>query len=87
MSVYDRWQYIWVEGRDPEYSCGSSQTPPTPRRGFGKIWCTYTAVQQGMGNATQNEWGENSTLQAFANGLIWQNSTGRYILFNDGSWR
>jgi len=78
----------WSEGRDPEYSCGSpQQTPPTPKRGFGKVWCTQTGVQQAIGNATGNEWGEDSSLQAFSNGLIWQNSTGRYILFNNGSWR
>jgi serine/threonine protein kinase len=78
----------WSEGRDPEYSCGSpQQTPPTPKRGFGKVWCTQTGVQQAIGNATGNEWGEESSLQAFSNGLIWQNSTGRYILFNNGSWR
>ena len=77
---------LWHEG-EPEYSCGTAQTPPTPKRGFGKIWCTYGAVQQGLGSATSGEGGEDSFLQSFSNGTIWQNSFGRFVLFNDGSWR
>ena len=77
---------LWHEG-DPEYSCGTAQTPPTPKRGFGKIWCTYGAVQQGLGSATSGEGGEDSFLQSFSNGTIWQNSFGRFVLLNDGSWR
>lgn len=81
-----RYDDIWVEG-DLEYSCGTQQSPPTPRRGFGKIWCTVSGVQQGLGNATAGEEGEDTTTQSFTNGLIWQTSVGRFVLFNDGSWR
>lgn len=81
-----RYDDIWVEG-EPEFSCGTQQSPPTPKRGFGKIWCTKSGVQQGLGYATAGESGEDTTMQAFANGFIWQTSLGRYILFNDGTWR
>jgi serine/threonine protein kinase len=81
-----RYDDIWVDG-DPEFSCGTQQSPPTPKRGFGKIWCTKSGVQQGLGNATAGESGEDTTMQAFANGFIWQTSLGRYILLNDGTWR
>jgi serine/threonine protein kinase len=75
----------WSES-EPDYSCGVQQSPPTPRRGFGKVWCNVSGVQQGLGNATDAESGENTTMQAFANGLIWQTSAGRFVLFNDGAW-
>lgn len=81
-----RYDDIWVEG-DPEFSCGTQQSPPTPKRGFGKIWCTKSGVQAGLGNATAGESGEDTTMQAFANGFIWQTSLGRYVLYNDGTWR
>ncbi len=61
---------IWNEG-DPEYSCpeiAPSQCPPTPRRGFGKIWCTYPAVRQRLGWATNYERGFHGTVQDFEQG-------------------
>ncbi len=80
---------IWVEG-DPEYSCpdiAPTQSPPTPRRGFGKIWCTYGAVRQGLGWATDYERGFHGTVQDFSQGTILRTDTGEtYILFSDGAW-
>ena len=42
----------WAEGQ-PEYSCtdayAPAQTPPTPHRGFGKVWCTQPGVRERLG--------------------------------------
>lgn len=81
-----RYDDIWVEG-NAEFSCGVEQSPPTPKRGFGKIWCTKSGVQRELGNATDGESGEETMMQAFANGLIWQTSVGRFVLFHNGTWR
>jgi serine/threonine-protein kinase len=77
---------IWYES-DPEFACGTQQSPPTPKRGFGKIWCTYGEVQSGLGNATTGESGENGTLQSFTNGTIVSIGGRTYVLLNNGSWR
>ncbi len=80
---------VWNEG-DPEYSCPDSaptQGPPTPRRGFGKIWCTHSAVRQGLGWATDYERGFHGTVQDFDGGTILRTDGGEiYILFQDGNW-
>ena len=83
------YQDIWNEG-DPEYSCPNiapTQCPPTPRRGFGKIWCTYSAVRQGLGWATDYEQGFHGTVQDFAQGTIFRTDTGEmYLLLGDDTW-
>ncbi|MCA9939329.1 MAG: hypothetical protein KC418_11835 [Anaerolineales bacterium] len=77
----------WREGYD-EYTCGPRQSPPTPRRGFGWVWCTYPEVQQGLGNATNYEWGNHNRVQDFSGGLAIQASSGHvYILLHSGFWR
>lgn len=80
---------IWVEG-EPEYSCldvAPGQCPPTPKRGFGKIWCTYAVVRQGLGWALECERGFHGTVQDFDRGTILQTDTQEtYLMFNDGSW-
>jgi len=80
---------LWQEG-DPEFSCpgiAPSQSPPTPWRGFGKIWCTYDNVRSGLGSATDTERGFNGTVQDFEHGLILRRDTGAtYILYSDGVW-
>jgi serine/threonine protein kinase len=81
-----RYDDLWREG-DPSFSCGVQSSPPTPQRGFGKIWCTYSAVQQGLGNATDGEWAETRTLQEFSNGWMAMINGRVYIFFYNGTWR
>lgn len=76
----------WQEG-DPSFSCGTPSSPPTPQRGFGKVWCNYGSVQNGLGNATAGEYGQNNVLQDFVGGWILQSGSRLYVLFNDGSWQ
>lgn len=78
---------IWVEG-DPAYACGTEQTPPTPQRGFGKIWCTNANVRTGLGYATAGEAGINGTIQQFENGFIIRPDGGSVRALNyNGTWR
>jgi serine/threonine protein kinase len=79
----------WQES-DPQYSCpesAPSETPPTPLRGFGKIWCTYEAVRNGLGWATDYERGFDGTVQDFERGSILRTDGGEtYVLYGDGNW-
>lgn len=84
---WERYNDIWHEG-DPPFTCGTKSSPPTPQRGFGKIWCTYDAVCQGLGDAINAEWGEYSAIQEFSGGLILQMGSGKtYTFYSDGTWR
>ncbi len=84
---WERYDNIWQEG-DAHFSCGTTSSPPTPQRGFGKIWCTYNTVRQGLGDATNAEWGEYGAIQEFSGGLILQTGSGQiYTFYSDGTWR
>jgi photosystem II stability/assembly factor-like uncharacterized protein/DNA-binding beta-propeller fold protein YncE len=69
---YARFDDTWDEG-EPIYSCpdlSPSQTPPTPHRGFGMIWCRNPQVRQNLGSATSQERLYDAALQEFDSGLI-----------------
>ncbi|MEA3338965.1 MAG: serine/threonine-protein kinase [Chloroflexota bacterium] len=87
--IWGEYQNTWHEG-DPEHSCPDSapaESPPTPKRGFGKIWCTYTEVRNGLGWATDGERGFDGTVQNFERGAILRADTGEtYVLFDDNTW-
>jgi photosystem II stability/assembly factor-like uncharacterized protein len=72
---YGRYQDSWEESQ-PSYSCADgntpAQTPPTPQRGFGKVWCQAPLVRKLLGNATGEERAVTVTLQEFEGGLIFQ---------------
>jgi serine/threonine protein kinase len=84
--TWERFANTWSEGM-PTYTCGAHQTPPTPLRGFGKVWCDHERVREGLGNATSTEHGEHGTVQDFVtDGAIIRSSSGTYVLLGDGSW-
>ena len=81
----------WAEDQ-PEYGCidayAPAQTPPTPHRGFGKVWCTQPGVRDRLGAALQDEIGNDRTAQDFENGamvLIPERSGKPIALLRDGS--
>jgi hypothetical protein len=83
---WERYDDIWHEG-DPTFTCGTESSPPTPLRGFGKIWCTYGNVRQGLGDAVNSEWGSYGTVQEFSGGLILQTASGPiFVFYGDGTW-
>jgi len=82
-----RYEDIWNEG-EPEYTCGTPESPPTPKRGFGKIWCTYQNVRDGLGSAVTAEWATTGVAQTYSGGLILRTESGNtHILYNDSTWR
>ncbi len=85
---WERHSDNWQEG-DAEFSCGTQTSPPTPLRGFGKVWCSLDAVRNGLGNARDAEWGAAGAAQDFENGMIVLAPNGRtYVLYEDnGTWR
>jgi hypothetical protein len=94
-AVYDdgSWQGfvdLWHDG-DPEYSCpdiAPSESPPTPKRGFGKTWCLNPPVKDRLGWAQEEEKGGNRTVQDFERGvMIGTGFAGVVILNEDGTWR
>jgi hypothetical protein len=83
--TYQRMADKWKEGA-PEYSCpdlAPSETPPTPLRGFGLVWCSDANVRQQLGQATAKEQGLVLQAQPFQRGLIMRTDSGVYVLFDD----
>ncbi len=80
---YASFQDTWDESQ-PIFTCPDlfpSRTPPTPHRGFGKVWCNEPWVRERVGNATSPERLFEATLQEFETGLIFETDQGTtYIL-------
>ena len=81
----------FLEG-SPDFSClddhTPAQCPPTPKRGFGLMWCNILELRERLGNATDCERGYYATIQTFDKGSILMNDHGTvYILFDDGTWQ
>lgn len=93
------WQVFhdtWTEDQ-PLYSCpdvAPSQSPPTPLRGFGKVWCERLGgPNAAIGWATQQEEGfaddrwvdcqHGTMLRSGQWGELW----GIFVLYGDGTWQ
>jgi hypothetical protein len=73
-----------------EFTCGEENSPPTPIRGFGRVWCDHPAVRESLGAVTALEIGDQaSAAQDFDNGTILVAPFGSLFVFNDetGQWR
>lgn len=80
----------YVEG-SAEYSCVDentpAQSPPTPRRGFGMMWCDIPAIRSGLGNAIDTERSYTGALQSFDRGFVLRTDYGATFVFYDtGQW-
>ncbi len=84
----------WHEG-DATFTCnplqGEPKSPPLPRRGFNKIWCTVPKLPETMGTIVVEERQcQHSVMQRFARGRLlacYEDATIRYIrLLDDGTW-
>ncbi|GIV76037.1 MAG: hypothetical protein KatS3mg050_0431 [Litorilinea sp.] len=92
------WQQFadtWQENVDPTFSCnplgGEPDSPPLPRRGFGKLWCSDPQLQEAMGTVVKEErLCQHSVTQPFGSGLLlacFEDATIRYFrILNDGTW-
>jgi hypothetical protein len=79
----------WREG-DPEFTCGEASNPPTPVRGFGRVWCEEVGVREALGAVTAAEIGDDaSAVQDYVNGTILRAPFGGVFVFEgeDGMWR
>lgn len=73
------------DGIDPATS------PPLPRRGFGKLWCTVESVRTAMGTIDREErLCQHAIVQSFSAGRLlacFEDATIRYFrLLGDGRW-
>lgn len=93
--IWQSYRDTWDESQ-PELSCNPLSQPPTspplPRRGFGKLWCSVETLQQQLGLIEREErLCQHAVLQTFERGRIlacFEDATIRYFsLFNDGSWQ
>jgi serine/threonine-protein kinase len=80
----------FVEG-SPDFSCPAPDTPeqcpPTPRRGFGMMWCDIAAIRQGLGNAITCEESYSGAMQNFQRGFMLRAINGAvYVFYEDGTW-
>ena len=85
----------WQEGTDAEIMCnplgGPETSPPLPRRGFGKLWCSDQGIQGTMGQIEREErLCQHAVTQEFEMGRIlacFEDATIRYFrLLDDGMW-
>jgi hypothetical protein len=84
----------WREGQ-PELSCNPLSVPPTspplPRRGFGKLWCTVDGLKDKLGTIDREErLCQHTVVQRFEKGRLlacFEDATIRYFrLLDDGRW-
>lgn len=80
----------YVEG-SPEFACLSPDVPaacpPTPRRGFGVMWCDIAAIRDGLGKATTCEESYTGAMQNFERGFMLRASNGTLLVFHaDSKW-
>ncbi len=79
----------WEEG-SPEFSCPDAETPsqcpPTPKRGFGAMWCDISEIRSRLGNATDCERGYQGSMQVFDRGSMLKTDTGAVYVFYDGGY-
>jgi hypothetical protein len=66
-------------------------SPPLPRRGFGKLWCTADGLQDKMGTIDREErLCQHTVVQRFEKGRLlacFEDATIRYFrLLDDGKW-
>jgi hypothetical protein len=80
----------YVEG-SPEFACLAPDVPaacpPTPKRGFGMMWCDIAAIRSGLGKATTCEESYTGAMQNFERGFMLRAINGKvYVLYDDGQW-
>lgn len=59
----------WNEG-DPEFSCSEAEAAGSPKRGFGKVWCSREIVRERLGAAVNEERGATLRIQTTGSGVL-----------------
>ncbi|MBV7333837.1 hypothetical protein KFU94_37520 [Chloroflexi bacterium TSY] len=94
----ETWQTFpdtWTE-EEPEILCNPlgldpPTSPPLPRRGFGKLWCTVDELQELMGEIVREErLCQHTVTQRFEEGVVigcFEDATIRYFrILDSGGW-
>ena len=93
--TYQVHEDTWDEAVDPTYPCnplgGEEDSPPLPRRGFGKLWCSSPGLQQILGAVPREErLCQYAVLQRFQSGRLlacFEDATIRYFrILDNGTW-
>ena len=93
--MYQTYPDTWNEDTDPTFSCNplgwEEDSPPLPRRGFGKVWCDNPTVREALGPVAREErLCQHTVLQRFDNGRLlacFEDATVRYFrLRDDNTW-
>ncbi|NJN84477.1 MAG: hypothetical protein HC802_20815 [Caldilineaceae bacterium] len=91
---WQRYDDTWQEG-DPTFTCnplkGEPESPPLPRRGFGKVWCEVEGLQETLGTIVREErLCQHTVTQPFPGGRLlacFEDATIRYFrIMDDGTW-
>jgi len=92
--VWARYPDTWTE-EQATFSCnpleGEPASPPLPRRGFGKLWCSDPALQETMGLIDREErLCQHTVTQRFQQGRLiacYEDATIRFFrIMDDGGW-
>lgn len=92
--TWQSYRDTWDESQ-PEFSCNplnvAPSSPPLPRRGFGKLWCSVQSLQEQLGAIEREErLCQHVIVQPFEQGRMvacFEDATIRYFrLLNDGTW-
>jgi uncharacterized protein YraI len=80
--------YWYPPADPPDFACRDAQALGRPRRGFSRVWCENPTVRQRIGNAQNDETGENRPLQEFENGfMVFVKERGAIaVVYSDGTW-
>jgi hypothetical protein len=93
--TWQSYRDTWDESQ-PEFSCNPLNapltSPPLPRRGFGKLWCSVAGLQEQLGMIEREErLCQHTVVQSFEQGRLlacFEDATIRYFsLHNDGTWQ
>ncbi|MCB0061881.1 MAG: hypothetical protein KDE19_07195 [Caldilineaceae bacterium] len=93
-STWQRYVDTWTEEQET-FLCnpldGEATSPPLPRRGFGKIWCTTEGLQEIMGTVEREErLCQHTVTQFFERGRLlacYEDATIRFFrIMDDGTW-
>jgi len=76
----------------PEMEEDPAITPPSgyfePERAIGKVWREGSGVRSALGWATTDERGFHASAQRFERGtMLWSDTHGVVVLFNDNTWQ
>jgi serine/threonine-protein kinase len=82
-------RFIFPPAEPPEFACPEAAQLGRPQRGFSTVWCENFNLRQRIGNALDDEIGNDRLLQGFEQGFMVfiPERNAIYALLDDGSWR